>query len=139
MSEYKNQFVSYNIAKELYNKGFNEPCLGNYGCENAWMIDIAEGSFNLVEHTNSPNREYTVSAQTWEQARVWIEEKHNLFITVIPMLVSAGTTSGHRFTFFILNLNDYNETSDESPLGFLTYNEAREKAFLTAIELCVKK
>lgn len=130
-------FVSYNIACELKKIGYDEDCLAywhkpiHYAKKEELVLVDPEIAmdWNSVSESES-------SAPTWEQAREWIETKHNLFITIIPMLISASNKGGHRFTFFTINLSTYDEAGDESPLGFLTYEEARELAFLNAIELC---
>lgn len=70
----ENLFVSYEIAKQLKEKGFNEPCLGYYN-----------------DHLNSPKLRIRQTegnqyfdqlylAPIYQQVVDWFREKHNLHV-----------------------------------------------------------
>jgi hypothetical protein len=65
------EFIPYELALELKQLGFNEPCLGSY-YHAGKKLDIPAG-FKYINHG-----EYTVLAPTYSQAFRWFREKHNL-------------------------------------------------------------
>jgi hypothetical protein len=140
----KDKFTTYQIAKELKELGFDEPCFATYmkdacGSKKPFEYDIdyctkTQMSSGLASHNNLYKNDW-VAAPTWQDVIDWLEDKHKLFVDVFPTLVSVSDKTGHRFTWDIVDLDDYATTiTDTSPLGFLTSKEGRVDAILKAIE-----
>lgn len=119
----KKEFCTYEIAKKLKDLGFNEPCFGNYGNENAWMCDMGVGSFHRVDHTNSKDCGYAISAPLWQQAIDWLEKKYDIYIELSRTYVRGYYT----YEYFI-NIHNSLYSLDSS-------YKARELSILKAIEL----
>ena len=64
----KREFIPYELALELKELGFNEPCLASYNHAGK-RLDIRE----YINHG-----EYTVLAPVYSQAFRWFREKHGL-------------------------------------------------------------
>ena len=79
----KEDYVSFETAKLLKEKGFDEPCECFYDTEhndisivNGWM----DTSNSLLEE-----REFLCySAPTLQMATKWLRENHNLYVTSVP-------------------------------------------------------
>jgi hypothetical protein len=158
-----NTFVTLEIGKLLKELGFNEPCLACntfYSDENHFEVlsdyyNISNQLRGLKFVTNElfdNIKEKELSGElfvlrnatalpTWDDAKIWIEDKFELFISVVPFIVTTGDKTGHRYTFDVIDLNNYYNSGceDETLLGFLTYNEAREQAFLKTLKYAKRK
>lgn len=150
------QFVTFEIASELEELGFDEPCLAYYTTGNDVTLDkdgnltnfvllsaklrgelVGHGSvknflFNwLKEHDKTSGELYSLScsvtAPLWQQAIDWLMEKQNVFACPIFDQISG---KGYWCTFGIMG------KSCGSEWDFETYEEAREYAILKGIELC---
>jgi len=66
-------FVPYELALELKQLGFTEPCLGSYY--------HAGRRLNICEYIN--HGEYTVLAPLYQQAFRWFREKHSIHAWII--------------------------------------------------------
>lgn len=70
----ENLFVSYEIAKSLKEKGFNEPCFGYFDPLYKNLVIYNSGNNNL-------NSEMTwVSAPKYEQVTNWFDDNHKIRI-----------------------------------------------------------
>jgi hypothetical protein len=123
------QFVSYEIAKELLELGFDEPCLGT--------IEYSEGgrTFNLQTSfkTNSECYPGTVAIPLWQEAIDWFREKHNihLFIDIYPT-----EEEPNRCWYMVRNLTRKNDSENDYMSGwFDNQYKAREKGVLKLIQL----
>ena len=128
--EIKEKFVTKDIADKLRYIGFEEDCLAQLGNDMFIYPKIFKKTIKRLEIVHLP---------LWQEVQEWFEVKHNLFIDVFPFIVTASDKKGHRFSYRLINLIDYSSVEDETLLGFLTYNEARELAIYKAIELCKSK
>lgn len=72
-------YVSFEIAKLLKEKGFNEPC--------RWAYDPNSSSFakNLSEPRNSELSGYEYSKPTQAMAMAWLREIHNICIDIVSI------------------------------------------------------
>jgi hypothetical protein len=70
-----NEFIPYELALELKQIGFNEPCLASY-FHAGKKLDICE----YINHG-----EYTVLAPLFQQAFRWFREKHGLCLVIKPI------------------------------------------------------
>lgn len=69
-------YVSFEVAKLLKKKGFNEPCV--------WSYDPNSASFakNFVEPKNSELNEYEYSKPTQQMAMAWLREAYGIYIVL---------------------------------------------------------
>jgi hypothetical protein len=73
-------FVPYELALELKQLGFHEPCLASY-YHAGRRLDICE----YINHG-----EYTVLAPTYSQAFRWFRDKYKLKCCIIPLVCEQG-------------------------------------------------
>lgn len=66
-----------------------------------------------------------IACPLYQQAFKFFRDKYDLHKIVAPLLITSSDKKGIRFTFSIFNSeeNDF-VIADESPLGYLTYEEA---------------
>ena len=72
-------YVSFETAKLLKEKGFDEVCIGFYTPQK-------ELHFTLLEETNSMWLDDSISAPTLQMAMKWLREVHNLALNVCYLL-----------------------------------------------------
>jgi hypothetical protein len=78
-------YVSFETAKLLKEKGFDEPCECLYDTENN-DVSIVNG-WMTVSNSELEEREFVCySAPTLQMAMKWLREEHNLFIGIHPRL-----------------------------------------------------
>jgi hypothetical protein len=116
------QFVPKEIAKELKELGFNEPCLA-WWFENGSVSVPTEGRTFWSDWNVNPMR---ISAPLWQQVFDWIREKYKYMHVIEDIAVCAGEKEGYRFRFSFWKILDiYNWCYvDDTPLGYLTYEDA---------------
>ena len=75
----KEAYVSFELAKLLKEKGFDEPCYQKYDSD-------GELSFNHVGYINSEKScdDFYALAPTHQMAMAWLREIHNIFIVIEP-------------------------------------------------------
>jgi hypothetical protein len=80
------QFVPYEIALTLKEKGFDEPCFATYNHEQKLdglpLYDMENNPTNALEYTwiNSKVHNSICCAPLWQQVIDWLREKHSLDI-----------------------------------------------------------
>ena len=72
----KEQFVPYELTKELINKGFAEECLGYYHASNNELI------INNIPNYSLEKDNLGIGAPLWQQVIEWLREKHDLDIMI---------------------------------------------------------
>ena len=131
------QFVTYEIASELKELGFDEPCLTSYSNLKQLMSIYAISELildgeDLMEDT--PERKYChpsilrdnfIAAPLWQQVIDWFRLKHKIEIEV--------TRDINGFRYMVFNSGELN--SCISDFGIKSFEEAREQAILEAIKL----
>ena len=95
----KNQFCSYEIAKQLKELGFDEKCIASYYTNikenNTAKYDVRKklnASFDynaFIDEDDSgyirnSDKEYYISAPLWQQVIDWFREKYNLWNMIYP-------------------------------------------------------
>jgi hypothetical protein len=140
------QFVTYEIALKLKELGFDEPCIMFYYESQLAIL----GQFDSFKHSFRSNSEHTsiekesekfVSAPLWQQVIDWFRVKHNIGINITEngddildyVAEKDASVVLMQFRWFFTNKRDCNY--DAIGNATLTYEEAREKAILKAIEL----
>jgi hypothetical protein len=134
------EFVSYELSKELKELGFDEPCFGFYFTSldrktGEPITDVVIAETKKQVHYG----DMECSAPLWQQAFRWFKDKHNYMHQIIDVEVSTNTIKGYRFKFGIWKLNDIDIPNfyymDDSPLGYLTYEEAELECLKKMIKI----
>lgn len=118
-------YVSYEIAKLLKEKGFDWECIGYY-------VDYEPNDvkYSFLGETNSTWESRCCSAPTPQMAKKWINEVCKLYITIKPYI----TEEGIMYLFEIYKLEREKFTLLKSKTGF----EKPELAENFAIKYCLE-
>lgn len=75
MATITENYVSFEVAKLLKEKEFNEPCLKQY-YNNGELSNVSiEAKYNTIDNQ--------ISAPTLQMARKWLEEVHGIHLNII--------------------------------------------------------
>ena len=127
-------YVSYEVAKLLKEKGFDEKC--SY----EWGVPDIDGGYILQkwsiyngEIRNSELINDAYSAPTLQMACKWLREVHNIFIEIyLPSHSEHEDTIYHgTYSFDIFNLN-------KKVYVYCTWNEKEFNSYEEAIEAAIK-
>jgi hypothetical protein len=135
----KKEFVPYELALELKELGFDEPCFGYYVDGELRGINLGMEELGGVEpyyqrfgfHTlsnhdiDNPNK-IVVTAPTYSQAFRWFREKHQIVFCYEPCLKKDLT-----YIFFI-----YVEVTGEKV--FVVESKYNEEAELTCLQKMIE-
>lgn len=128
MATIKEDYVSFETAKLLKEKGFDESCYQKYD-------DEGYLSFNHVGYINSesPSDDFSALAPTHQMAVAWLREVHNIFIIIEPHLYDYVNEKTKSYVTSLWQGDNYYEniTSKDYP----SYEEAVE----TTIKYCLEK
>lgn len=131
------------LAKE---KGFNLETL-------FYCTSFGNGYIEKSDHSGYPiytirgrlesfNTKYPISklydAPTQSELQTWLRTK-NIIVFITPIEVSTGDSQGVRFAWDISDFKGEMLGGDDSPLGFLTYEEALEKGLEEGLKLLPNK
>lgn len=132
-NNYPNWLVPLEIAKELKEIGFNEPCIFSYSEGIGITACLRYGSgeepyiSDFIVGGNTPNSPY-IDLPTYEQVFEWFREKgyHGV--------IAVGDESGevNEYSYCIDYLNEL--SSDFEQDSHLTYEEAREALIKALIQ-----
>ena len=129
------EFIPYDLALELKELGFDEPCFGYY----------SEGELILNSHTNNHMQRFRYSAPTFSQAFRWFREKYNLRVSFPYWNGYNGMLpENRRYTYECLIIPE-NAMSisvrckDTGSCVFKGYEEAELACLIKLIELCQNK
>jgi len=127
-------YVSFETAKLLKEKGFDEPCECFYDTENndpsivnGWMV---------ISNSELEKREFVCySAPTLQKAMKWLREVHNLHISI----EMGFDVDNRQYFFFVPSVCKFSNKTGEyqTPFGekeFDTYEEATEAAIKYCLE-----
>jgi hypothetical protein len=123
----KKEFVPYELALELKQLGFDEPCLAGYST-----------STEKLEYYSRPivtKDSFTVDAPTFSQAFRWFREEYELFHSTNYQDDNSGPGG---FDYEILNKRGKSQGDDEVP-EFGTYEEAELDCLQKLIEIVKTK
>lgn len=87
----KEDYVSFEVAKLLKEKGFDKPCNGWYGRNGTMFYDIYREN-----HNSSFPDDARMSMPTLYEAQKWLREKHNIHL-VTQCITYHGPT--HHFDY----------------------------------------
>jgi hypothetical protein len=116
----KEQFVSYEIAIKLKEKGFMEECFGFY------YYDASFKKYRLVYKESSNDYLNSINAPLWQQVIDWLREKHNIDISI----ELGGKLK--MYAVFVSGNWIYENSKDRM---LYSYNEARQAAIEHALTL----
>lgn len=104
MATISEDYVSFEVAKLLKDKGFNEPTIGTYNIESKNPI--------LVERPiRAIHCEAIISAPTLQMAMKWLREVHNIKIMIRPYI--DGTYSYEILNgFWYVNFDSYEDAAE---------------------------
>lgn len=115
-------YVSFEIAKLLKERGFNEPCIGFYSTDGNFFGESAYRN-NWIPEING-----SINAPTLQMAMKWLREVHNLHIDIDPSEGDWNPT--------ILELEDWTcavKFNDKIPI-----QDSYEEACEAAIKYCLE-
>jgi hypothetical protein len=122
------EFVPYELALDLKQLGFDEPCFAYYSYDGDYILGIDEVRFDTIstydQNSNLSEDSNACTAPLYQQAFRWFREKHNLF----------GQVNIH--TYFIYNISngDFKMVKKYDKL-FETYEEAELECLKKLIEI----
>ena len=119
MNEITEDYVSYDIAKLLKEKGFNIPCFGRYSVRSKnFHIDCTKKCNNggLFEY----------AAPTFQMVRKWLRDTYNLY------LFNEYFGESKTYKWRIIEMNSTHKHSDFK--HYNTEEEATEASFKYALE-----
>jgi len=134
----KKQFVTYDIAKALKEKGFNEPCMAWFNGNSDEMLEpVNQNYFDSLEtfNTTANSDLNPLSAPLWQQAILWLAKEHKIFVE-LPK--TRWDNTGH-----IIQIKQYNKRSTLCAAAKYfcadTYEEARKLGVQEAIIVIHKR
>lgn len=113
-------YVSYEAARLLKEKGYNEETICYYNC--AGKLYLGNGHFNYNAYA------VNLSAPTKSEAIDWLESRG-----IIIEVFSARIGENRKWCYYIINTKT--DASIETPYKFSTRLEAEEAAIIKALEL----
>lgn len=130
-------YVSFEIAKLLKEKGFNEPCECFYDTENN-DVSIVNGWMDISNSELEKKEFVCYSAPTLQMAMKWLREMHKLHIILDIHWLYFVNQNGWMYTIsrILENGNEYVDSKgDENDKNFYsTYEEAAEAAILYCLK-----
>ena len=134
----KGQFVPYEIALKLKEKGFDEPCFGYY----TQYTGIEENHLSYVSNRISENHNSNittphwyvgvdVTAPLWQQVIDWLAETHNIDISTPPFWCGDGRQYS---PIVYLKSTGSIDSDNENTFHLFPEKDTKQEAQLMAIE-----
>lgn len=134
-----NQFVTYKVAKQLKEIGFDEPCL--YCFDSTGMrCSHAKDVFDYMNY-NAPVGGGYVSQPSYDDVFEWFKKKHKIVVTICYCIGNVVDRS--LYSWYIVK--DFNALGDIDSRGkhhnvfFTASDYTKEQSIITAIELVREK
>lgn len=123
MATITEEYVSFEVAKLLKEKGFDEPCV--------WSYDPNSASFakSYNEFKNSELNEYEYSKPTLQMAMKWLRIIHNTNIDI----VSVWNQKRFEYQVFVVTPENAKNCYRDNKL-YLVHEEACEAAIKYCLE-----
>lgn len=119
MAEIKEAYVSFETAKLMKEKGFNENCYTCYVIDEIKHYDYRSKNNELIDGV--------ISAPTQQMAMRWLREVYYRYINIMPQWLPRGY-------WFSIEKLDRGYTVDRKDI----YNKTYEEAVEAAIKYCLK-
>ena len=123
-------YVSFETAKLLKEKGFNEPCYCFYKIENEDNILIETCIDSSNSELEKENEFICYSAPTLQMAAKWLRETYNLFPVIEPFLTEETKPKYWVYVIWNNNIPKYMQ----SKLNYYTPEEALESTIKYCLE-----
>ena len=99
-------FVPFELAVKLQEKGFNEPCYGYYHCGGG------DDSFEVCgngdrDFLNSKNK-HRIAAPTISQVLKWLREEKKIYVSILPF--ATHSTINKVAFYYLIEYNSTGET-----------------------------
>ena len=128
-------FVTFEIAKKLKEKGFREDCIAYYHTDGELIYNRDEyrgGDYkSLLNSYNSlpknPIGCEQIDAPTISQVLKWLREGKKFVISILPASFDK-TTSLSNYYYVVYNIKEYFWDRYEYPQSFGTYEECELRA-----------
>jgi len=125
----ENQFVSFDIALELKELGFDEPCFATFEQHKNNKLtfcspEIIELLGGYTKSVYNKGNYPCVLAPLYQQVLDWFREKHNIHIWIIP-------NSLNDYSYHYFKDGGYTFTKN----GFISYKEALNEVIKEALKL----
>jgi hypothetical protein len=125
-------YVSFEIAKLLKEKGFDEPCESAYTPEGQYCLSCYLGPVHRkIRNSEAPEYSYGPTAPTLQITMKWLRKVHHLFIFISTWKKLDNEEDKYYYEIRDLNNSDY-ETLFSSEVG--SYEQTCE----SAIKYCLK-
>ena len=128
MATITEDYVNFETAKLLKEKGFDEPChcLWNNPSNGSPYNSVCE-DIMTYEDIDPEVVHHWYLCPTLQMAMKWLREKHNLWIDIDPL-------TGNKWTWSIWLMNDPSQKMGESLQIISNYNEACEVSIKYCLE-----
>lgn len=131
----KKLFISYKIAKQLKEKGFNEPCFRYYDHNNKSLNDShseeIQSPFTLKKFSGTSY----LPAPTHQQVLDWFRDKHKLHFYIVPY----GDT---KKSWSLCNIGRTDKTTNDGRLQYAIrdkYADIKFKSYYSALNTAIKE
>ena len=125
----KHLFVPYEIAKQLKDKGFNEPCIGSYESREDKVTLHLDELYNSSYTRFLDERHYRLCVPFYQQVIDWFREKYEIAIIVEPTFSKDKNLT--EYSFQLVGLNIRGRSSSENYLHVVPLNHDSCKLFPT--------
>lgn len=137
----KEDYVSFETAKLLKEKGFDEICEYEYGVPDVDKGYVLQRFFKQVKNSELIDEAYT--APTLQMARKWLMDNKGFYIAVVP----AGYEKVLFVEIYKFEFGEWNPLSDDDTSLVYTGNESiydkeyerPEEAYNESIKYCLEK
>ena len=132
MATIKEDYVSFEVAKLLKEKGFDVPCncYGAYSEVNLiYRLCITDKYTNWNKHTSK----VIISCPTLQMAMKWLREVHHVACFICPSIEQGFHTN--KWNSYIDKLSD---NFPKDPLWFVETSDSYEQACESAIKYCLE-
>ena len=131
-SDISKNFIPYDLALELKELGFDEPCFAIYGKSEGYLFKIHTDKFDTVDKL------HFIKAPTYSQAFRFFREQLLLDSCIIPYWFIDGEYKVKKYTYSIEPSNRFDEYFDCDSDEYDTYKEAEIACLVKLIEICRK-
>lgn len=118
-------YVSFETAKLLKEKGFDEMCHCTYTYDGHILKEDC-----IISNSEIDEEKQSYTAPTLQMAMKWLREEHRIDIVIRPYI----TTDGIMHCYEIKKLHDYMVEGLKNHAGYETHEEAAEAAIKYCLE-----
>ena len=122
----KEDYVSFEVAKLLKEKGFDEPCIGFYNPINGCFFESS------IRKSWDYNKHGSINAPTLQMAMKWLREVHRIETHIV--LSELNTNNSRKYMFDIYSSDIKRDFDSIQKDGFNSYEQAVEAAIKYVLE-----